>query len=168
MDKVGSPRGLIRYSTENALSRSYTARDILLHLLRPRTILYSPILLAIVVATAWSLATRVPLKVDILRDRSALYREADDESIENVFALRIMNTDEKAHRYAIAVSGIDGIAIVGEPSVDVPAISTRTIQLTAGVKEGAGKKGSNPIHFELRAQDNDAITMREKASFFLP
>ena len=168
MDKVGKPRGLIRYSTENALARRYSARAIIAHLLRPRTLLYTAILLAIIVATAWSLATRIPLKVDILRDRSTLYREADDERIENAFTLRIMNTDEAAHRYAISINGIDGIAIVGERSVEVPAISTRTLQLSASVREGAGHQGANPVFFEIRAQEAAAIAVREKATFFLP
>jgi cytochrome c oxidase accessory protein FixG len=168
MDKVGTPRGLIRYSTENALARRYTPHDILVHLLRPRTILYTAILLAIIVAATWSLATRIPLKVDILRDRSSLYREADDDRIENVFTLRVMNTDESAHRYAIKVSGIDGIDIVGERSVEVPAISAKTILLSASVAEGKGNKGANPIFFEIRAQNHDSIVVREKATFFLP
>ncbi|MEI7613397.1 MAG: cytochrome c oxidase accessory protein CcoG [Betaproteobacteria bacterium] len=168
MDKVGTPRGLIRYSTENALEKRYSSREILLHLLRPRTLLYSAILLAIILATAWSLATRIPLKVDILRDRSTLYREMDDERIENIFTLRVMNTDEKAHRYAISVSGIEGIALVGEPSVEVSAASTKSILLSASIEEGQGKKGSNPILFEIHAQDADAIGVREKATFFRP
>jgi cytochrome c oxidase accessory protein FixG len=168
MDQVGTPRGLIRYSTENALAKRYTAHEILLHLLRPRTILYATILVLIIAATTWSLVTRIPLKVDILRDRSALYRETEDERIENVFTLRVMNTDELPHRYAISVDGIDGIDIVGERIVEVPAASSKTILLSASVAEGAGRKGSNPIFFEIRAQNHDKIAVREKATFFLP
>ena len=168
MDKVGTPRGLIRYSTENALAKHYSARDILGHLLRPRTLLYSTILLAIIAATAWSLATRIPLKVDVLRDRSTLYREAEEGRIENVYTLRLMNTDESAHRYAISVSGIDGIDIVGERIVEVPAVSARSILVSACVEEGAGVKGPNPIYFDIRAQNHEKIVAHEKASFFLP
>jgi cytochrome c oxidase accessory protein FixG len=168
MDKVGKPRGLIRYSTENALAKRYTAHDILRHLWRPRTLLYSAILAAIIAATAWSLATRIPLKVDILRDRSTLYREADDERIENAFTLRIMNTDEAPHRYAITVSGIEGIVIVGESMVEVPAVSAKILLLSASVAEGSGRKGSNPVYFAIRAQEDGSIAVREKATFFLP
>ncbi|MFZ2854275.1 MAG: cytochrome c oxidase accessory protein CcoG [Rhodocyclaceae bacterium] len=168
MDKVGSPRGLIRYSTENAMARHYAPRDILGHLLRPRTILYTSILIAIIVAAAWSLAVRIPLKVDIIRDRSSLAREVDDGRIENVYNLHISNTDESAHRYAISVSGIDGIDIVGERIVEVPAASAKTILLSARAEADTGKKGSNPIFFEVKAQNHEKIMVREKASFFLP
>ena len=168
MDKVGSPRGLIRYSTENALDKHYSAREMFAHLLRFRTLLYLGILLAIILATVWSLVHRVPLKVDILRDRSTLSREAEDGRIENVFRLHISNTDDSAHRYAIAVSGIDGIDLVGESRVEVPAASSTTLALSARVDPGLGKKGSHPIFFDVRAENDDQIAVREKASFFLP
>jgi len=168
MDKVGSPRGLIRYSTENALEKHYTPREMFAHLLRFRTLLYTSILLAIILATAWSLAHRVPLKVDVLRDRSTLSREADDGRIENVFRLVISNIDDSTHRYSIAVSGIDGIDIVGQRMVEVPAASSTTVALSARVEPGTGKKGSNPIFFDIRADDRETIAVREKASFFLP
>jgi len=131
-------------------------------------LLYTGILLAIILAAAWSLGNRVPLKLDILRDRSSLSREAEDGRIENVFSLHISNTDETAHRFSIGVSGLDGIDIVGEREVDIPAASSKTVALSARVEPEAGKKGSNPIFFEVRADDRDEIAVREKASFFLP
>jgi cytochrome c oxidase accessory protein FixG len=168
MDKVGLPRGLIRYSTENALARRYTRRDILAHLLRPRTLLYSGILLVIILVSAWSLAVRTPLKVDIIRDRSTLAREADDGRIENVYTLHISNTDESAHRYVISVDGIEGIDIVGERIVEVPPASAKTVTLAARVVAGSGRRGSNPVFFEVKAQNHEKIVTREKATFLLP
>jgi len=168
MDKVGSPRGLIRYSTENAMAQHYGPRQILSHLMRPRTLLYGVILTAIVAGAAWSLATRTPLKVDVLRDRGSLSREADDGRIENVFTLQIMNTDEAAHRFAISVDGIDGIDIVDERIVEVAGASARTLPLTVRVEAPPGKRGAQTIHFEVRAQNHEDIAVREKASFYLP
>ncbi len=168
MDKVGRPRGLIRYSTENALARHYSPRDILAHLLRPRTFLYTLLLLVIVAATAWSLATRIPLKVDIIRDRATLYRETDDGQIENIFRLHVMNTDEKPHRYSIGVSGIEGIAVAGKSVVDVPAASNKNFLVVATVRDGAATHGSNRISFEIRAMDDASITVREESTFLMP
>ena len=44
MDKMGYPRGLIRYSTENALSQRWGWQEILRHVVRPRVLVYSAIL----------------------------------------------------------------------------------------------------------------------------
>ena len=166
MDKVGYPRGLVRYSTENALAKHYKPRDIFAHLMRPRTILYTSILLVIIAATVWSLSSRIPLRVDILRDRSTLYREADDGRIENVFTLNVMNTDATTHRYAISVSGIEGIDIAGEPIIEVPAASNKSVLVVVAAQDA--NKGSNKIMFEIRALSNDSISVREKTTFFMP
>ena len=168
MDKVGYPRGLIRYSTENAMSKHYAPRDILGHLARPRTILYTSVLLAIVAATVWSLAVRIPLKVDILRDRTTLYREGDDGRIENIYTFHIINTDESAHRYALEVSGVDGIQISGDQIVEVPATANKKILIVASVEDGAASQGSHPIFFNIRAMGNDKIAVHEKTAFFMP
>ena len=148
--------------------RRYKPRDILAHLMRPRTILYSSILLAIILATIWNLTTRIPLKVDVLRDRSTLYREGDDGRIENVFTLQVKNTDVEAHRYMISVSGIDGIDIMGERIAEVPAASNKSILVVAAVREGVADKGSNKINFEVRSITNDNIAVQEKTTFFMP
>ncbi len=168
MDKVGYPRGLIRYSTEAALEKHYTSKDILAHLMRPRTLLYGAILIAITVATAWSMMTRIPLKVDIIRDRSTLSREADDGRIENLYTLHLSNTGESAHRFALSVSGLEGIDIVGERIVEVPASSLKSINVRVRVDPGLGKKGANPIQFEVQAQNHEKIVVREKATFLMP
>jgi hypothetical protein len=72
-------------------------------------------------ACAWFLAHRIPLKVDIIRDRSVLAREADDGRIENVYMLQIMNTEEVPHRYRVSVDGLAGAEIAGETEVDAAA-----------------------------------------------
>lgn len=168
MDKIGLPRGLVRYSTEHAMLRQYSPRQIIGRLLRPRTVIYSLVLLVIVSGMLWSLFSRAPLRVDVLRDRTALFREADDERIENVFTLRIINTDNAPHHYRINVSGIDGIRVEGAAAVNIPAAESKSVAVVASVEDGKGKSGSNPIIFEVRAQEDERIAVRENTSFFLP
>lgn len=168
MDKVGAPKGLIRYSTENALAQHYSTKDIVGHILRPRIILYTVVLAAIMVASAWSLATRVPLKVDVIRDRATLAREADDGRIENVYTLKIMNTSEEPRRYSLTVSGMDGIDIVGERIVEAGAAGNREVTVSVRVPPESGKKGANAIYFDIKAQNHDGIAVHEKASFMMP
>ncbi len=168
MDKIGLPRGLVRYSTENALDRHYSHHDIVSHVFRPRVILYAVGLIVIIIATAWSLAVRVPLKVDIIRDRGTLAREADDGRIENIYMMKIMNTDETPRRFAISVSGIPGIDLVGEREVEVGGARNRELTVAVRVPEEAGKKGSNRIYFDVQALDQASVAVHEKATFLLP
>ena len=168
MDKVGLPRGLIRYTTENALEKHLSPKEILAHILRPRILVYTGILGLIVMASAWSLATRIPLKVDIIRDRSMLAREADDGRIENVFNMKIMNTTEEPKRYVLAVDGMQGVEIEGAATVDVASAENHEITVVVRVPPESGKAGANPIYFEIKSIDNEQIKVREKASFLMP
>jgi cytochrome c oxidase accessory protein FixG len=168
MDKVGLPRGLIRYSTENAMARHLGKKEILSHIIRPRILLYTAILLLITGLSVWFLAHRIPLKVDIIRDRSTLAREADDGRIENVYMLQIMNTEERPHRYKVTVDGLPGAEIAGPDEVDVRAATLQSFNTVVRVQPDAGKTGANQIHLEITAQDDPAIKVREKASFLLP
>lgn len=168
MDKIGLPRGLIRYTTENALTQRFSSSDVLGHILRPRIILYTTILTAITIAAIWSLAVRVPLKVDVIRDRSTLAREADDGHIENVYNLKIMNTTEEPKRYALSVEGMEGIEVVGEHIVEVGSAQNHEVTVVVRVPPEAGKKGANTIYFDIKAQNHDKIAVHEKASFLMP
>jgi polyferredoxin len=105
MDKMGYPKGLIRYTTQNALAKGYDTKTMWRRVFRFRTVIYSAVLLAVASAAALSLATRNPLRVDILRDRGALAREASPGIIENVYRVQIMNTDETARRFSIRAEG---------------------------------------------------------------
>jgi cytochrome c oxidase accessory protein FixG len=168
MDKLKLPRGLIRYSTENAMAQHMSHKEMIAHVFRPRILLYGAILVAITLAAAWTLVQRIPLKVDILRDRSILAREMDDGRIENVFTLKIMNTDERPHRYSVTVEGLEGIGLSSDQAVDVPGATTQSLLLSARAAAEAGKKGSNPIFFTIEAADDASIKVREKAAFMQP
>ncbi len=168
MDKTGKPRGLIRYTTENALTKHFTSKDVLAHILRPRIILYTAILVAITLASIWSLATRVPLKVDIIRDRSVLAREADDGQIENIYNLKIMNTTEMPQRYLLGVEGVEGVELAGEPTVDVASAENHEVTVVVRVPPESARKGANTIYFNIKAENDPQIAVREKASFLMP
>ncbi len=168
MEKIGLPRGLIRYTTENALAKHFTPQEVVGHLLRPRIILYLAILTIITVAAIWSLATRVPLKVDVIRDRSTLAREADDGQIENVYNLKIMNTTEERQSYTVAVSGLDGIEVLGRRIIDVASADNHEETVVVRVPPASGKAGANTIYFDIKAQNHEQIVVHEKASFLIP
>lgn len=168
MDKIGKPRGLIRYTTENALAQHFTKKDVLSHLARPRIVLYSVVLVLICLATAWSMATRVPLMVDVIRDRSTLSREADDGSIENVYNLKLMNTTESAQRYRLTVDGLAGIRLSEEVPIEVRSAENHEVTVVVQVPPESGKSGANPIYFNIQAESDAKIAVREKATFLKP
>ena len=167
MDKMEYPRGLVRYTTENALAQHWSSGDIVKHVARPRTLLYSVILGAITIAFIWGLATKPQLRVDVMRDRGTLSREVEGGLIENVFRLQVMNVTEKAHRYSLAVSGLDHAELIGDSVIELAAASNKNVMLQVRVPPESGIRGSNPIYFDIKALDDDKIAIHEKAMFLI-
>ncbi|MES2482740.1 MAG: cytochrome c oxidase accessory protein CcoG, partial [Pseudomonadota bacterium] len=100
MDKMHYPRGLIRFTTQNALAGHWNASQVWRRVLRPRVLLYSVVLGALTLGLLFSLVMRTPLKVDVVRDRAALSRIVAGGQIENVYRLQVMNATE-AHQLAV-------------------------------------------------------------------
>ena len=168
MDRMGYPRGLIRYSTENALRNAWGWRPIAARVMRPRVLVYASILGGIAVATSAALWMRVPLKVDVIRDRTALAREADDGRIENVFRLTLMNTEERPRAVELDVKGALGhLEIVDERHFKLPPVTTR--QVTVRVRAEPQEKGARPIEFVVESDDRESpFWVREKSRFLFP
>jgi cytochrome c oxidase accessory protein FixG len=168
MDKIGAPRGLVRYWTDHAVTYRWSTDQILRHAFRPRVIIYTLVLLAIVSVFVGTLLTRTPLKMDVIRDRGSMGREIEDGMIENVYRLQIMNTEEVAHRYRISVSGIDGIALRGGSDITLAPTESRGVPVNIRIPAGVGEKGSNKIFVTIADADNSDVQVSEKAVFFVP
>jgi cytochrome c oxidase accessory protein FixG len=191
MDRMGYPQGLIRYTTENALARGLDTKAIWRRVRRPRTLIYATFLIAVVGATAGSLTLRNPLKVDVIRDRAALAREASPGVIENVYRVQLMNTDETPRRFTIRAEGLPGLKVVGvEQPIALRAAEGRPIalRLQAALEgsSGAGDDGkrehehdsrdphdeltpgTHKIEFIVQAVDDERVVRHEKSSFIVP
>ncbi|HXX10245.1 MAG TPA: cytochrome c oxidase accessory protein CcoG [Burkholderiales bacterium] len=174
MDKMGYPKGLIRYSTESALKGHYGTERILKRVLRPRVLIYSAVLWLIIIGALVTLYNRVPLKVDVIRDRGNVMRDAEEEEAENVYRLQIMNTQEVARDVRVSVVGLDGIELKSEAQpIHVAAASSRVIPVRVEAPRKAGRKGSNRIQFTVEASDPakpeaSPLKVVEKASFVIP
>jgi len=162
MDKMGYPRGLIRYTTENSLTGQVT------HVLRPRVILYGGIILGIFIGLGYAISQRELVHLNILRDRNTLYRQTM-RGIENVYALKILNLDKRAHTYEISATGIEGLELIQEdPTIQATpgSISEISVRLVADSKKLL--KPSSKIMFQLIAKDNPRMTTMEEARFLGP
>jgi cytochrome c oxidase accessory protein FixG len=168
MDKMNYPRGLIRYTTENALEKHWGTKEILGHIVRPRIIVYTVILIGISLGLVWGIAHKPDLRVNVIRDRAILAREVEGGVIENVYRLQVMNVSEQAHRYAVTVTGLNGIQLEGEAQLEVSPATTKSFSLAVRVPPEAGDKGSHTIFFDVKAEGNEKMAVHEKATFLMP
>jgi cytochrome c oxidase accessory protein FixG len=162
MDKMGYPRGLIRYTTENRLNGKTT------HILRPRIFVYGGILLAIFIAIGYTISTRTLVELDVIRDRNSLFIENDDGLIENVYSLRIINIDNNPHIYEITASGIEGLQLIKDKELQVGAGEVMTVPVRLAVDYENLSKRSTAVKFKLTAMKNPELTITEEARFLGP
>ena len=162
MDQLGSPRGLVRYSTQAELDGRPAK------VLRPRILVYAGGLLLLVGGFAYAVGHRTPVNVDVLRDRNALYRELDDGRIENVYSVRIINKDQHAHRFAFAIANLAGATLDADRnSEEVLAEEVKTVVLR--VREtGAAQHGGRDFELVVRALDAPNIEITTRTRFFAP
>jgi cytochrome c oxidase accessory protein FixG len=168
MDKVGAPRGLIRYASEHGMKHHWSTQEIARHMLRPRVLIYTGLLGVIVALFIGTLALRTPLKVDVIRDRGSMGREVEDGAIENVYRLQVMNTSEHVHRFHIAVKGLPGITVSTDADLEMQPTESRPVPVRVRVPHGVGKTGSNKIEFEVSATDHPSLKVEEHAVFIVP
>jgi cytochrome c oxidase accessory protein FixG len=167
MEKVGYPKGLIRYDTQYAMEKKLTRAQMFKRALRPRVLLYSAILWAVIIAAGVALWNRVPLKVDVIRDRAALSREVEGGMIENVYRLQIMNTSESARAYRLSVSGIPGIRIPGDAVIEVDGAASRMVPVKVRIAPGAAAAGTHRVDFAIESADDASVAVREKSVFIV-
>jgi cytochrome c oxidase accessory protein FixG len=173
MDKMGYARGLIRYSTDNALANGWDMKRIARRVVRPRVLVYAAVLATIAIAAGTSLWMRAPVKMDVIRDRASLAREVEGGRIENVYRLQLMNTEERERRVRWSVTGpavLSSLEVLTDarPLVLAP---TETRMVTVRVRaEPQVARGAQPIEFVLSAEDGarEAFTLREKSRFLVP
>ncbi|MBK8527554.1 MAG: cytochrome c oxidase accessory protein CcoG [Rubrivivax sp.] len=175
MDKMGYPRGLVRYATQNGLAQGFDRQQILRRILRPRVLVYTAILWIILGAFAWSIAVRDPFRVDVVRDRSSLARVVDDGRIENVYRLQVMNNAEQQQRYRFTVDGLPAMVITDRAEVTLGPAEAQWFTLHVQLPFEGGRQagaGAHAIHFEIErlpAHAGDRVVrLREKSTFVVP
>ena len=162
MDKMGYPRGLVRYTTQNAVDGQDT------RVLRPRVLVYGTVLLGLLVAFAWGVLNRSPLIVDVLRDRNALYRTAADGGIENAYTLKIINKDARGHRYRVTLEGADPVVLV-ETDRAIEAGPEQVLNLGMTLRAPQGSvQGRRDVRVVVESLDDPSIRYALDARFFGP
>lgn len=111
MEKIGKPKGLVRYDTEHNLELRAQGHNPELHLLRPRTIYYTILLSTVCGLMLTSLLMRSPLELHAIHDRNPLFVMMSDGTIRNGYDIKILNKAHEERHFTLTVSGIDNAQI---------------------------------------------------------
>ncbi|HYG85364.1 MAG TPA: cytochrome c oxidase accessory protein CcoG [Azospirillum sp.] len=121
MARIGRPGDLIRYDTQAAQAAKAASRTPAPYrLVRPRTIVYTLILLTVAGMIAAGLMLKPAAGVTVLRDRAPLFVILADGRVQNSYTVKISNMTRQPQTYRLAVSGIEGatVAVAGADGPD--------------------------------------------------
>jgi cytochrome c oxidase accessory protein FixG len=152
MDRIGSPRGLIRYSSQGSIEGEKVRR------FRFRVVFY-PLILAIL-ATVWIVVFvhKGAADITVLRTKSVPFATLPSGNIANPFRLKIMNRTDAEVRYTFELGDISGGSIIAEENpLAVAAGQSKTIGFTIEAPANVFSFGMCDAH--LHVTDGKAFSV---------
>lgn len=177
MKKINYPIGLVRYTSENGINNRFNKSSLLKRIIRPRILIYTLILIALIALLTTLLINRNPVKTAIIQDRASISRVLDNiNMIEGVYQLRVSNSANKAHKLSISVSGIEGIKLdnIKLPIVLAPESSETYIFSVRVPMESVNYATSKSdfdknynIQFQINSVNSDEIRESKSSTFMV-
>ncbi|MFQ5653098.1 MAG: cytochrome c oxidase accessory protein CcoG [Planctomycetota bacterium] len=159
MERIGRPRGLIRYTSQDELEgrgRSF---------LRPRVIAYPAVMLTVVILLCSLLLGLESTEVTVLRDPGSAFSMLPEGAVSNRIRIKIVNRDRLEHSYHLSVTDLDSARIIiADNPVQVPAGESFTAAFFVVAPREVFDKGRREI--SIRVAD-DAGFVREARCILL-
>lgn len=163
MDRMGYDRGLVKYSSEHRDEHAAHSK------VRPRLLGYGGVLAAMLTVFVWFAAHRMPLELDVIRDRNRLYREFWDGSVENVYTLRILNMEQADRTYRIRADGDVPFEYEGKETVTVASGQQASLPIRLRMSpESVTGAPNSPITFTVEADGEPLRRVSEMSRFLRP
>jgi cytochrome c oxidase accessory protein FixG len=145
MTRLGRPRGLIRYDSQDAFTGGRT------RWVRPRTLLYFALLLVGASVATWALSTVKPANFGVTRMTGAPYI-VDETAVRNQFLVRLVNKRSEAARFVLHVESptLDLRRTGFDTAVDVEPLGEVVQPLVIQQPRGSY---AGPFHFRVRVED---------------
>ncbi len=161
MTRMKYDQGLIRYTTEHELEGKKV------HLVRSKLIGYALVLMIMSTMLILEVVNRVPLSLDIIRDRTELSKENVNGEIENVFTLKILNMSQTDNTYKLAIKGIENTQWHGKQEIFVKAATVFTLPISISVDPYELKGYMTDITFSVeKISSKDDVKIEHESRFF--
>ncbi|AOE64994.1 cytochrome c oxidase accessory protein CcoG [Pseudomonas corrugata] len=161
MDKMGYARGLVKYTSERQLQGGKT------HLLRPRLIGYTAVLLVMIAALVVALVERPMVSLDVSKDRG-LFRENSQGLIENIYSLKIINKTQQHQDYQLSLVDGDDFVLQGKTRLSLAPGEIVDVPVSVAMLSEHPRSGSQEIVFKVADSDEPAIHSVAKSRFVAP
>lgn len=161
MDKIGRPRGLIRYDSHNGIVEKRKK------LFTPRVIAYTAVLAVLIAVNIILLSARTEVETLFLRTPGMLYQEVDETYISNLYNYEVINKTQEdmpvEFRLAEGVAG--RIRLVGaSPTAKAGSVAKGALFIDMERQKLESRK--NTVYIEVYA--NGKLVDKTKTNFLGP
>ncbi|KTC28332.1 (Fe-S)-binding protein [Pseudomonas sp. ICMP 19500] len=161
MDKMGYARGLVSYTSEHQLQGGKT------HLLRPRLIGYSAVLVVMLAALVVALIERPMVSLDVTKDRG-MFRENSLGLIENIYSLKVINKTQQRQEYRLELVDAEGFQLQGKTQVSLAAGEIVDIPVSVALLADTPASSSQSLRFKVTDVDEPWIYTAADSRFVAP
>ncbi|MBU2704531.1 cytochrome c oxidase accessory protein CcoG [Zooshikella marina] len=162
MDRMDYPKGLISYTTQNTLAGEKST------LFRPRLIGYLVALLVIIGMFSYTVTDRIPVGLEVIRDRSTLYNTTSDGYIENLYTVKVANMDNQSHQFVLNIEGLNSPVIEPKQNMLVESGLVAELTIRVKVKADAIERPNSSFVFSVQAKDDETIRTTQESRFIAP
>jgi len=160
MDKMGYAKGLISYTSEQKLEGKET------HVMRPKIIGYGVLLLIMIAMFVINVVNLSSAELEIVRDRTALYRENSEGLIENTYTLKVLNKTIATQTYKISFSGLEDAQLIGPKQIVIESGEMFTQPIAIAVDAYDMKEKKVMITIKLSSTTGDVEEIEQQSPFF--
>ena len=161
MDKMGYARGLVSYTSEHQLQGGKT------HLLRPRLIGYSAVLLVMIAALVVALVGRPMVSLDVTKDRG-MFRENSQGLIENIYSLKVINKTQQRQDYRLALVDAEGFVLQGKTELSLAPGEISDVPVSVALLADKPASSSQTLRFKVTDVDEPWIYSAADSRFVAP
>ncbi|MDP2760001.1 MAG: cytochrome c oxidase accessory protein CcoG [Sideroxyarcus sp.] len=166
MDKIGKPRGLIRYASLDELSGK-PRKEMYQH---PRTLVYVAIILLALGGIVWGLTHMGAMALKVVHERQPLFVQMSNGSVQNKYQFKVLNkTDRDLHVKVSAEGGVADQVIIGAEKLPL-ARHGKSSSFTIFVKAPAKSLGKDvvPIQFRVESAEDPNVFAEYTSKFYGP
>ncbi|MBB6290401.1 cytochrome c oxidase accessory protein FixG [Pseudomonas sp. SJZ103] len=161
MDKMGYARGLVSYTSEHQLQGGKT------HLLRPRLIGYSAVLLVMIAALVVALVERPMVSLDVTKDRG-MFRENAQGQIENIYSLKVINKTQQRQEYRLELVDAEDFQLQGKTEISLAPGEISDVPVSVALLADKPASSSQTLRFKVTDVDAPSIYSLADSRFVAP
>ncbi len=164
MDKMDYPRGLIRYTTEHALTNQPS------RILRPKVIGYGLAMAIMIGLFTYTLIHRELLSIDVIRERGDLYHITADNRIRNDYALQLINKTQQPTTVILNINVPDGtpLELSGQTELTIAGGEVLNVPVSLSIPADVLPGSLVDVTFEICDRDTPDLCAQQTNRFFGP